>query len=245
MLFFKQETLICSSARRLYDHLHEQPILLAPHLVTPRSGPDAIEVERMVLRTGAFNVGVLGVAEDPRAREFLDWWCSRVAHDSALAVERGVHYEQRWLTLVPSLLEGVRIDRDPGTNVGHWQLPDTRIDLSSGTPHADGRPIVALRFSGFDGDRPSSMTRYSDRLDGAPLGDMQQLIASYADQLVEHGHHDRDDRYAYASFDDGSPILDQHRELHAGLLDVARQAFGDPFRTGPRSFAAWADEVLA
>ncbi len=246
VLFFKQETLICSSARRLYDQLHQDPILLAPHLVSPRTGPDALEVERMVLRTGAFNVGVLGVANDARAREFLAWWCVRVTHDSALAVERGVHYEQRWLTLVPTLFDGVRIDRDAGTNVGHWQMPDTVVEMDgSGVPHADGRPIVALRFSGFDGDRPTRMTRYSERLDRLPLGDMQHMIETYAELLVEQGHHRRDDRYAYAAFDDGVQITDEHRDLHAGLLMHARTAFGDPFRTGSASFAAWAEAAFA
>ncbi len=171
--------------------------MLAPHLSSPRTGPDAIDVERMILNAGIYNVGVLGVARRPQARAMLDWWAQRTEHDCALAIERGVHYEQRWLTLAPALFDGVHVDRDPGTCIGHWSIPDTRVELVDGVPHADGRPIVALRFSGFDGDRPDEYSRYAPRLASVDRGDLDKLVDDYADRLVRAGHADRCTEYAY------------------------------------------------
>jgi hypothetical protein len=235
IIFFKQETRVCSSARRLFDQLRRSSIVLAPHLTSPRTGPDAIEVERMVLNAGAFNVGVLGVANTATAREFLDWWAARVAHDSALAVERGVHYEQRWLTLVPTLFEGVHVDRNPGTNIGHWSLPDTDLRLVDGAPHANGEPVVALRFSGFDGDRPGSYSRYAPRLDERDPSDIDAFVARYACELAAAGHHERCHDYAWSAYDDGTPITDEHRDRYAALDAAQAAALGNPFRTGPGS----------
>jgi hypothetical protein len=198
IVFFKQETVVCSSARRIFDQLRDSPIFLAPHLTRPHRGADAAEIERLVLCAGAFNVGVLGVATDEQAHAFLDWWCERVAFDSEHALERGVHFEQRWLTLAPSLFDRAHVDRSPGTNIGHWSIPaiDVRFD-EAGVLRADSDPVIALRFSGYDGDRTSTYSRHAPRLDGEDLGDLDGLLAAYGEALHRAGHATRDTAYRF------------------------------------------------
>jgi hypothetical protein len=206
VVFLKQETLVCSSARRIYDQLHASPVFLAPHLTRPHArGAEAAEVERLVLCAGAYNVGVLGVSNTPTARAFLDWWADRCAFDSAHAIDRAVHYEQRWLTLAPTLFEGVHVDRAPGTNVGHWSIPalDVAFD-AAGVLRAAGDPVIALRFSGYDGARRASWSRYAPRLDGVDLGDLDAVLADYGDRLRRAGGDSRDATYRFAPTDGGA-----------------------------------------
>jgi hypothetical protein len=57
--------------------------------------------------------------------------------------------------------------------------------------------VIAMRFSGYDGDRSASYSRYAPRLDDTPLGDLDELIADYGEQLHLAGHAARDMRYRF------------------------------------------------
>ena len=41
-----------------------------------------------------------------------------------------MHYDQRWLDLVPALFDDVHIVRDPGCNVAYWNLPERYVTLT-------------------------------------------------------------------------------------------------------------------
>lgn len=243
VLFFKQETIVYSSARRLFDTLHSSSVLLAPHITSPIAHGDPVERERGIILSGAFNVGVIGVSNHAEGRAFLDWWAERTTWDCTHDVAHGQHFEQRWLTLVPGCFGSVAVDRDDTTNVGHWQLPDVRVRIVDDVPHVGDRPVVALRFSGFDADRPHRPTTYETRLEGVDIGDASRVFEDYVERLVTEGHHERAEGYAFGRFDDGTAIPGLARRMYAALSPDDRQRFGDPFTTGAESFRAWLDST--
>jgi hypothetical protein len=199
----------------------------------------------MVLNAGVFNVGVLGVSASDTARRFLDWWAARLQHDSQLAVERGVHYEQRWLSLAPSLFDGVHIERSPGTNIGHWSLPDVQLSERDGVPCADGDPIVALRFSGFDETRPTSYSRWAHRLDELELPQLTELVARYAELLRMYGGGDvRSAHYAFEHFADSTPISPGQRDAYGALTASQRAQLGNPFELTESDFDAQIEALV-
>jgi hypothetical protein len=60
-----------------------------------------------------------------------------------------MHYEQRWLDLVPALFGDVYVLLDPAYHVGHWNLRDRAVPSltmsSSSTANAAGvRALTAL-----------------------------------------------------------------------------------------------------
>ena len=62
-----------------------------------------------------------------------------------------MHFEQRWINLVPGLFDGVRVLRDPAANVGHWSFPERRVELDGDEQvKVDGSPSRLFRFSGYD-----------------------------------------------------------------------------------------------
>jgi hypothetical protein len=146
-----------------------------------------------------------------------------------------MHYEQRWLDLAPALFEDVCVLRDPAANVGHWNLPERR---------SVGARVI--RFSGFDPDRPETVTRYSDRLSLDDLGELAATFEQYAASLKAVGW-DEAQRwpYAYDQFDNGVPIPEVAREIYAALGDDSTR-FGDPFSTGPgETFFHWLNEPVS
>jgi hypothetical protein len=233
-LFFKQESLVVGDQGPVLDGLRAHSILLTPHLLDPLSGPDRAARELNILQSGVFNAGLVGVRDTPSGRDFLRWWQDRVYAHCRHAVADGLHYEQRWLDLAPAFFEDVCVLRDPGANVGHWNLPDRAAE----------EPRL-FRFSGFDPAQPGRVTRYSARVSMAELGATADRFAGYAEALYAAGWSEAQRwPYAYGSFANGVAIPAVARQLYLQLGDAVER-FGDPFRTsGPDSYFRWLNEQV-
>ncbi len=246
ILFLKQETLVVGDLGPIFDRLAQRPILLTPHLLAPLSGADAVAREVNILLSGVYNVGMLGVAEAPVARRFLAWWGERTAAGCRQAVAGGLHYEQRWLDLVPGWFPEAEIVRDPGANVGHWNLPERRVEVDGDDVRVDGCPGRIVRFSGHDPARPHQLTRHSARLSAAEAGPVAELFERYRLALDAAGHAGISAwPYAFGCFDDGVAIPDLARELYSSLDDADLERFGDPFAAAPAgSFRRFLEEPV-
>lgn len=239
--FFKQESMVLHDLAPVFERLADNCILLTPHLLKPLTGPDRHQRELNILQSGVYNVGLLGVSESETARRFLSWWEDRVYKFCRHDIDKGMHFEQRWLDLVPGFSEEVHILRDPGINVGHWNLLERDIHEVNGELKAGENLCRFFRFSGFDADEPRAVTRYSGRLTMANIGTAAAAVfARYRERLEKAGYHETKTwPYAYDHFDNGVPIPDLARELYR-KLGAAVERFGDPFRTaGAGSYFSW------
>lgn len=243
VLFLKQETLVLERLDPLFEMLERHSVILTPHLLEPAAGPGALERERNVLRAGVFNGGVVGFSRCEESFRVLEWWQQKTWRLCLLDVEHGLHYEQRWLDFVPSLAPRCGIVRDPGVNVGHWNLPERRIEVREGRVTACGQPCRVFRFSGYDPGHPERVTRYS-AMRVEETGEAAAVFARYQKMLEESGWKEtRGLPYAWDSFDDGVRIPSGARRVYRELGDEARR-FGDPFCTrGEGSFRAWLERA--
>jgi len=209
-------------------------ITLVPHLLEPLVGSDRVGRELNILQSGTFNGGVLSVTDSDTSRAFLRWWQSRVFADCRHSVEEGMHFDQRWLDLVPSYYEDVHVYDDPAINVAHWNLPERELGACR-----------LFHFSGYDPDRAEVMTRYSSRLSLDDVPEARLLFARFRDAVLAAGWREAQRRpYAFGSFDNGVPIANTARALYRDLGDEADR-FGDPFSTGAGSFFRWLVEDVA
>ena len=244
-VFFKQESLVLGDLTSLFDSLEKASIVLTPHLLAPLTGADRIPRELNILQSGTFNVGILGVADAPVTDRFLTWWQDRVYAHCRHAVSDGIHYEQRWLDLVPAFFEEVQVLRDPAYNVGHWNLPDRVVAIREDTVLVDGEPCRFFRFSGYSPDAPMSVTKYSSRLTWDNVGPARILFDRFRAALESQGYHETKSwRYAYGAFDNGVPVPDIARSLYIELGDAV-ESRGDPLRTAPpNSYFHWLNESV-
>ena len=83
-----------------------------------------------ILQSGVYNGGFIGISQHESARRFLYWWADRLHTHCRHDVTQGMHYDQRWLDLVPALFEDVHIVRDAGCNVAYWNLPERDVTLT-------------------------------------------------------------------------------------------------------------------
>ena len=228
VLYIDADMLVLGDLGDLLSAAGQSPITLVPHLAEPLLGPDRAARELNILQSGVFNAGVLGVRASDDARRFLEWWQARIYRDCRHALADVLHFDQRWLDLVPAYFEDVGIYRGPEVNVAHWNLPER--DMSS---------CLLFHFSGFDPDRPDVLTSYSDRLSLGEVDEAPELFSRYARALREAGWAEaRDIPYAYERFDNGVVIPEVVRELYSELGET--EHFGDPFACGhPGSFFRW------
>jgi hypothetical protein len=238
--YLKQESLVVGDLTPVLRLLDQHPIVLTPHLLTPLSGADGIERELNILQSGVYNVGFLGVSSTPVARAFLRWWQDRLFEHCRHDVPAGMHFEQRWLDLVPAFFEDVHVVRDPGFNVGHWNLPERQVALRGDAYTVDGEPCRFIRFSGFDPDHPGAVTRYYARLTMDNIGVAAGLFRRYVALLEAAGYHETKAwPYAYDRFDNGEPVTDECRQMYRELGPEADR-FGDPLSTASSGcFLRW------
>ena len=242
LIFIKQESLVLGGLTPVFDILEKSSIVVTPHLVAPLAGPDRVQRELNILQSGTFNVGMLGVSATPVTARFLAWWQDRVYTHCRHAVAAGMHYEQRWLDLVPGLFGDVHVLRDTAYNVGHWNLPDRAITVDDGVVSVDGRPCRLFRFSGYDPEHPTAVTRYSSRLTSETVGAAHIVFERFRIGLESHGYYEtRTWPYAYSVFDNGEPVADVMRSVFAEMGEAASR-FGDPLRTGPGTYYEWLDQ---
>jgi hypothetical protein len=245
VVFLKQESLVLGDLTPVFRALDTASIVLTPHLETPLEGPDRVARELNILQSGTFNVGLLAVSAADEAKRFLAWWQDRVRGHCRLDVAGGLHYEQRWLDLVPSLFEGVRILRDRTVNVGHWNLPERAVAVRGDVVTVDGEPCRLFRFSGYDPDQPRSMTKYSTRLTFENVGDARFVFERFGAELEREGYHQtRHWPYAFGFFDNGIAVPELARLLYAAHAD-GWDGWDDPLRTGPGSFFEWLNAPAA
>ncbi|MDQ3587123.1 MAG: hypothetical protein M3433_01620 [Actinomycetota bacterium] len=244
VLFIKQESLVAAVLEVPFATLDTKAIALTPHLLGPLTGERAADGELPILLAGAYNGGILGVANRRQGRDFLAWWRDRLLDHCRHAPANGMHFEQRWLDLVPSYFDQTGIVRDPGCNVGHWNVGERDLRLQGGRILAGERPCSLVRFSGFDERQPDRVSRYSD-LRLADIGPAADVWRLYLERLVAAGvHTTRGWRYAYDRFDNGVGIPVIARDLYLEL-GAATERFGDPFCTaGGTSFFEWLCEPV-
>jgi hypothetical protein len=224
--FLKQESLVAGDMSGVLELIGAHSIVLVPHLLEPLTGPDRFEREFNILQSGIYNVGFLGVSDTPAGRDFLTWWQDRISRNCLHDVPNGMHFEQRWLDLVPAYFEDCCIVRERGFNVGHWNLPERQ------------GPFSFVRFSGFDPDTPDAITRYSQRLTAAALREEGQVFQRYARLMKEAGYDEtRNWPYAWDRYDNGAEITYAARKAYRELDDETIRQLGDPWlTTGKNSF---------
>ena len=245
VLFIKQESLVTGELEAPFALLETSAIALTPHLLEPLSGEGAADRELPILLAGAYNGGILGIADRGQARAFLEWWQDRVLNHCLHAPEDGLHYEQRWLDLALSYFDQTGIVRDPGCNVGHWNARQRGLRMEGGRLVAGGHRCSLVRFSGFDEREPERVTRYADmRL--ADMGPAAEVWRLYTERLLAaEAQTTREWGYAYDHFDNGVRIPPLARTIFGELGDSARR-FGDPFcADGDTSFFGWLREPVA
>jgi glycosyltransferase involved in cell wall biosynthesis len=240
LIFFDCDILFFDKVSEVYTILDDYSMVLTPHLTAWRQDEDDIGLELEVLQSGTFNLGFIGLSNTPIARDFLNWWQTRLHSHCQMAHERGMHTDQKWVELAPSLFGDVYVLRHPGYNVAYWNLRTRRIGRRGESFVVNGRPLHFFHFSGFNPLQPERVSRHDRELTTGMLDDGAAIFDHYAALTLKQGYEEvRRWPYAFSQFDNGVKIHPGARSLYLRLGNEARR-FGNPFTTSrPGSFFKW------
>lgn len=157
--YLDPDIMVVGDLTDVFDAAAADAIALTPHDLQPVPR-DGLEVaERTIMLSGIFNLGFIAVGT--AGRTFLDWWHERLTTDAIVDHAGALFTDQRWIDWVPALFPN-RVLRDPGLNVAYWNVHERPLTRDAdGSVRAAGAPLRFFHFSGFDADRPWTLSRFT------------------------------------------------------------------------------------
>ncbi len=223
----------------------ERGIVLIPHSLAPIPRDGRRPTPQDIAQAGVYNLGFIAVA--PAARSFLEWWGERLRRDCLMAVEEGLHVDQRLIDFLPAYFEPVVV-RDPSCNVAYWNLHERRVSWTGERYEVEGQPLRFFHFSGFSPNQPHLLSKHMGSTPRILLGEepaLTTLCRDYAAHLLEHGYRDVTRlEYGFSRTAAGLPLDRRMRRLYREALLAFERGEGpeppDPLEpTQAQAFVSW------
>jgi GT2 family glycosyltransferase/glycosyltransferase involved in cell wall biosynthesis len=223
--------------------LREHAMLLTPHLLSPLAEDGHQPDDLAIIQAGEINTGVIFARADDDLDAILAWWADRLVTGCRPDAAKGMVYDQRWVCLIPGLLDRCGLCRDPGVNFGYWRVPTTELGRADEGFMAEGVPLRCMHFTGFDPNYPERLSRYDNRtlLNDWPA--LSDLCAHFIERLTANGHEQASAwGYGYHSTAGGIVLDPLLRELwDRGWSEGALVC--TPFNAqGEAAFLRWLDQ---
>ena len=215
------------------EYLEGYSIGLVPHILKPEKTEIGIQLtEISVLNHGIYNLGHLFVRSDKNGIKMAEWWAKRLDRYCFDDKDSGLFTDQRWMDLVPSIFDGVKIMKVPNLDVASWNIAYRKlIQKEFGNEKSyevDGYPLITYHFSGTG---PSGTHRKIREIFDPGGGVIAEIERNY-ENIIDNFDQQRLMKIPplYNFFDNGNEISSQARKLYRLNLDL-QENFSDPFDT--------------
>jgi hypothetical protein len=208
---------------------YDGDVILTPHILEPISQDYPYE-DRIILKSGIFNLGFVGFHNTLGAHRLLAWWEDRCLSEGFDDAGSGLFVDQKWANLFVGLSEKCDILRQVGCNVAYWNLGERRLSRAGdGWAVNDKEPLIFFHFSGFKRDILPEMTTHVPGFYAGENTAVRQLFEEYERELVlAEERWDKRDGYTFGVFKDGSGIPDLARKLAIGY-QLDHPGWSEPF----------------
>jgi hypothetical protein len=232
VVYFDSGIALFDTLAPVIERLDHHPIVLTPrvaicdhHLMRFRNNEIDAPPDRI------YDSGFIAVAGTKEGRAFATWWNEklRTFGDGATPTEDVT--DRRWCDLIPALFPDTCILHDPGCNVGSWNIGSWPIHIiPSGEIMAGNVPLRFINFTGID---TAPQFNSDEHLA------LFELLRWYRARLRKYAVAGLPENYwAFARYEDGSPILPTHRIAFRGRSDL-KIRYPNPFASGPGSYQEW------
>jgi glycosyltransferase involved in cell wall biosynthesis len=237
VVYLDPDILLFHPLTEVFDGLAAHNIVLIPHMMQPlQDGKEPSDLT--IMKSGVYNLGFLGVRNDPDSRALIGWWSERCYLHCRVDVAANMFTDQRWMDLAPAFLPNPLILRHPGYNVAYWNLAHRRIEQGpSGSWMCDGGPLVFFHFSGVDPEDPSVFSKHQNRFTPETLGSVAALCDLYRALVLANGWAKFSRfRYGFAAFLSGRRIENAMRRWFRRAADDGRIEAGSRLVVDSRFF---------
>jgi hypothetical protein len=131
-----------ASPEVLYNELIDGTVAIVPHRFAPNL------TKRHVF--GTYNVGWVGVRNDPDGISVIKWWRDRCIEWCYDRVDGDRYADQGYLSFFSRLSTRVRVIQHVGANLAPWNIANHRIDFRDGQVMIDRiHPLIFFHFQGL------------------------------------------------------------------------------------------------
>jgi glycosyltransferase involved in cell wall biosynthesis len=207
VFYFDPDIEVFATPFPVIDALDEADVALTPHTTEPIPLDGELPSEITLLRAGAYNLGFIGVRASAATSAMLEWWCERLERLCVNDVGAGLFVDQKWIDLVPGLVEKVAIVRHRGCNVGYWNLHSRKLDPADPHRLVDGTPLIFFHYSGYDVREPSRLSTHQSRIVLEHEPGLSELLNEYSRRVLSRGHLERlKIGYGFRTFSNDVPL---------------------------------------
>ena len=103
MVYLDPDILLFRPMAEVFDGLVAHNIVLIPHIMQPLQD-DKEPSDHTIMKSGVYNLGFLGVRNDPYSRTLIDWWSERCYLHCRVDVPGHMFTDQRWMDLAPAFV---------------------------------------------------------------------------------------------------------------------------------------------
>lgn len=230
------------------DLSREHGLVLTPHNNRPFPRDGKTPGEQDIMIAGIYNLGFCCVSS--LSRDFLDWWCERLARDCIADPENGLFVDQKWVDWAPGMFDHV-ICHDTTINVAYWNLFSRDFQTAGDGYLVDGQPLGFFHFSGFDPTKPTQLSKHQNRIVVTEHPALERICREYAAAMLDAGYERvRTIPCTIDSLPDGSRIDDaMRRSYRAALLRAERTGGPVPPIPGDEQqteeFMQWLEQPIA
>ncbi len=226
----------------VWQALTHSEIVLTPHLLEPIPDDGQRPSEQDILKSGAYNLGFIGLRHSDGCQRFLQWWQERLRDGCRIDLANGLFTDQKWIDLVPGLFSPTTILRDETYNVAYWNYHSRPLTHSGDTFSVHGQPLAFFHFSGFNHRTPKNFSKHQTRNKVVRGKSLARLLSIYTELLLKKDALAASQwSYGYSHFDNGAPVNSILRQLYLSLPKATAATFGDPFlTTHTPNFLSWA-----
>jgi len=228
VLFLDADMLVLSPLTPILESLAGHAVLLTPHLLEPDSNLPL--QEHQLNRVGVFNAGVIGDTRE-HGSPVLDWYEARLERDCLFDHSRGLHLDQKWLDLIPSLFEHTVIYRHAGANVAYWNLCERQLERGPEGYRVGESPLLLFHFSGWSERAPTRLSHYLGGGFSPPEDSaLSELLKDYSQQVMESSYADLlGEPSAYDFYHSGEKISDLDSMIYEALIEEQLPDDYDPY----------------
>ncbi|MDO6746306.1 glycosyltransferase family 4 protein [Gilvimarinus sp. 1_MG-2023] len=229
IIYFDPDILIFSSLQGMLKLLDKHNILLTPHL-TDLLDDGKAPGELQIIQAGSYNLGYIGIRNCDETLKMVRWWQRKLYKECVVDIPCNLFVDQKWMDLVPSMFDGVYINRDTSWNVAYWNLNHRALEKITHEQYKiDGDPLTFFHFSGFSieaSELSKHQNRFTKGQQGTPL---RELCSLYESTLKRNGIDNfKHLPYAFSKLSDGTPVPDSARRLIRTNKEFEKFDFFDP-----------------
>lgn len=138
VIYLDNDQFMVNNYEFIFENLQDASVLLTPHWRCSDPFEDPVNFENNFI-DGIYNAGFVGVTK--RGIPAMEWWAKACLFACEVDHCRGFHDDQKYLDLLHSRFEGVRVLRHKGCNLADWNLIECQR-----TPGPDGNPFIRPSF---------------------------------------------------------------------------------------------------